>query len=63
LAAAAGVPGAELYAHDKGAENPAWTAFSPVYDSAGKVVSVLAIECSVPILSEYPEWNGSEESQ
>lgn len=57
LAAAAGIPGAELFAHNKSVGTPVWTAFSPVYDSDGMVVGVLAIEHFVPILSDYPEWN------
>lgn len=40
---------------------PIWSAFAPVYNSAGEVVCIVGIDMPCEILENYPEWNRDRE--
>jgi len=59
LQALAGSPSCLAYAwgnQDDG-EDPCWSAFAPIHDSAGNVVCILVIDYPVPEMQAFPEWN------
>lgn len=57
LKASDGYPCSSLLAWDNGTNDPVWSAFAPVYDSAGNVVGILGIDYPAPEIIDYPEWN------
>lgn len=57
IVAQGGQPKASLSAWDNGENDPVWSAFAPVYDSAGKVVGILGVDYPAPEILDFPEWN------
>lgn len=57
LAAQNGQPKAALSAWDNDVDDPVWSAFAPVYDSAGDVVGILGVDYPAPEILDFPEWN------
>ncbi|GAB1476594.1 hypothetical protein MASR2M70_14300 [Bacillota bacterium] len=56
-----GEPCAALSAWDNGENDPAWSAFAPVYDSDGNIVGILGIDYPAPEIVDFPQWNRDSE--
>ncbi len=54
-----GTPAAALSAWDNAGDlsDPVWSAFAPIYNTAGDVVGILGVDYPAPEILEYPEWN------
>jgi hypothetical protein len=62
VVAQAGQPAAALSAWDNDVDQPAWSAFAPVYNTAGTVVGILGVDYPAPEILDFPEWNRDAET-
>ncbi len=54
-----GTPAAALSAWDNAGDlsDPVWSAFAPIYNTAGDVVGILGVDYPAPEVLDFPEWN------